>query len=93
MDLQDVNSYLQGSSALLHKSDVKNFILGQMYQMTLSEAKSVVDHQGDGKVDTASAHSVKKDLNFTSIVSPMTSSMRGNSNDFINVAAYSILTL
>ncbi|KAM0987304.1 hypothetical protein ACFX13_011654 [Malus domestica] len=44
-----------------------------MYQMTLSEAKSVVDRQGDGKVDTASAHLVKKDLNFTSI--PMTSSM------------------
>ncbi|KAM1102796.1 hypothetical protein ACFX13_011654 [Malus domestica] len=41
--------------------------------MTLSEAKSVVDRQGDGKVDTASAHLVKKDLNFTSI--PMTSSM------------------
>ncbi|KAM0983989.1 hypothetical protein ACFX2I_011391 [Malus domestica] len=44
-----------------------------MYQMTLSEAKSVVDRQGDGKVDTTSAHLVKKDLNFTSI--PMTSSM------------------
>ncbi|KAM0983990.1 hypothetical protein ACFX2I_011391 [Malus domestica] len=41
--------------------------------MTLSEAKSVVDRQGDGKVDTTSAHLVKKDLNFTSI--PMTSSM------------------
>ncbi|KAM0987303.1 hypothetical protein ACFXTH_011440 [Malus domestica] len=71
--ITDVNSYLQSSSALLHKSDVMNFILGQMYQMTLSEAKSVVDRQGDGKVDTASAHLVKKDLNFTSI--PMTSSM------------------
>ncbi|XP_016647605.1 PREDICTED: AMP deaminase-like isoform X1 [Prunus mume] len=47
----------------------------QMYQVTSTEAKSGVDLQGDGKVDTASGNSVKNDHNFTSIVLPLSASM------------------
>lgn len=75
--MQDVNSNLQNSSAVL-KSDVKNFIQDRMYQVTSTEAKSGVDLQGDGKVDTASGNSVKNDHNFTSIVLPLSASMHGN---------------
>ncbi|XP_021833062.1 AMP deaminase-like isoform X1 [Prunus avium] len=57
------------------KSDVKNFIQDRMYQVTSTEAKSGVDLQGDGKVDTASGNSVKNDHNFTSIVLPLSASM------------------
>ncbi|BBG94172.1 AMP deaminase, putative / myoadenylate deaminase, putative [Prunus dulcis] len=71
----DVNSNLQNSSAVLLKSDVKNFIQDRMYQVTSTEAKSGVDLQGDGKVDTASGNSVKTDHNFTSIVLPLSASM------------------
>ncbi|ONI30669.1 hypothetical protein PRUPE_1G265900 [Prunus persica] len=47
----------------------------RMYQVTSTEAKSGVDLQGDGKVDTASGNSVKNDHNFTSIVLPLSASM------------------
>ncbi|XP_034211275.1 AMP deaminase-like isoform X3 [Prunus dulcis] len=47
----------------------------RMYQVTSTEAKSGVDLQGDGKVDTASGNSVKTDHNFTSIVLPLSASM------------------
>ncbi|VVA27705.1 PREDICTED: AMP deaminase [Prunus dulcis] len=60
---------------VLLKSDVKNFIQDRMYQVTSTEAKSGVDLQGDGKVDTASGNSVKTDHNFTSIVLPLSASM------------------
>ncbi|PQM36988.1 AMP deaminase isoform X2 [Prunus yedoensis var. nudiflora] len=47
----------------------------RMYQVTSTEAKSGVDLQGGGKVDTASGNSVKNDHNFTSIVLPLSASM------------------
>lgn len=82
MNLQEINSNLQNSSAALLRTTDANFMEEQLAKVTVSETKSGVNMQIQRKVDSATADLVK-DSSSTNMFLPLYTSSHGIFNSHI----------
>lgn len=71
MNLQEVNSNIQNSSAAQLIGSDQNPTQDQTYKVTSNEAHTGADLQADGKVISAPGHVDDQDHTFSSIILPL----------------------